>query len=54
MSKPIQPGRAVIVGASVAGLFAGRVLADHFEEVILVDKEPLDQGPARPGRVPTE
>ena len=52
MSKPIQPGRAVIVGASVAGLFAGRVLADHFDEVLLVDKEPLDQGPTPRQAVP--
>lgn len=52
MSKPTQPGRAVIVGASVAGLFASRVLADHFDEVLLVDKEPLDQGPAPRKAVP--
>ena len=38
-------GRAVVVGASVAGLFAGRVLADYFDEVLLVDKEGLDGGP---------
>ncbi len=52
MSKPTQPGRAVIVGASVAGLFAGRVLADHFDEVVLVDKEALDQGPTPRKAVP--
>jgi 2-polyprenyl-6-methoxyphenol hydroxylase-like FAD-dependent oxidoreductase len=52
MSKPTQTGRAVIVGASVAGLFAGRVLADHFDEVLLVDKETLDQGPTPRKAVP--
>ena len=39
-----KQGRAVVVGASIAGLFAGRVLADYFDEVILVDKEDLDGG----------
>ncbi len=39
-----KQGRAVVIGASVAGLFAGRVLADYFDEVILVDKEGLDGG----------
>jgi 2-polyprenyl-6-methoxyphenol hydroxylase-like FAD-dependent oxidoreductase len=52
MSKPTQAGRAIIVGASVAGLFAGRVLADHFDEVLLVDKEPLDTGPSPRKAVP--
>ncbi len=52
MSKPTQSGRAVIVGASVAGLFAGRVLADHFDEVLLLDKETLNQGPSPRKAVP--
>ena len=52
MSEPTQAGRAVIVGASVAGLFAGRVLADYFGEVILVDKDSLDQGPVPRKAVP--
>jgi 2-polyprenyl-6-methoxyphenol hydroxylase-like FAD-dependent oxidoreductase len=45
-------GRAVVVGASVAGLFAGRVLADYFDEVILLDKEGLDGGAAPRKAVP--
>jgi 2-polyprenyl-6-methoxyphenol hydroxylase-like FAD-dependent oxidoreductase len=52
MSFPAQQGRAVVVGASVAGLFAGRVLSDHFEEVILLDKESLDGGPTPRKAVP--
>ena len=52
MSKPTRQGRAVIVGASVAGLLAGRVLADYFDEVVLVDKEGLDQGPVPRKAVP--
>jgi len=34
--------RAVVLGASIAGLLAGRVLADFFDEVILIDKGDLD------------
>ena len=52
MSIPARQGRAVVVGASIAGLFAGRVLADHFKEVILLDKESLDGGPEPRKAVP--
>ncbi len=44
--------RAVVVGASVSGLLIGRVLADHFKEVLLIDKEPLDRGVAARKAVP--
>ena len=33
-----------MVGASVSGLLIGRVLADYFDEVLLIDKESLDRG----------
>src|ERR1039458_4024030 len=35
---------AVVVGGSVAGSFAARVLADHFERVIVFDKDDLPDG----------
>lgn len=52
-----DPGRvqqhgsdAVVLGASVAGLLAARVLADAFERVTVVDRDPLrDDGDARRG-----
>ncbi|MGQ4555761.1 FAD-dependent monooxygenase [Halobellus sp. GM3] len=34
-------GHAVVVGASIAGLLAGRVLADTFAEVTVLDRDPL-------------
>jgi 2-polyprenyl-6-methoxyphenol hydroxylase-like FAD-dependent oxidoreductase len=52
MSKTSRPSRAIVVGASIAGLFAGRVLADFFDEVILLDKEALDNGPTPRKAVP--
>lgn len=42
---PERDGRAVVVGASMAGLLAARVLADSFEAVLVLDRDPL---PAEP------
>jgi 2-polyprenyl-6-methoxyphenol hydroxylase-like FAD-dependent oxidoreductase len=33
--------RAIVIGGSMAGLTAARVLADHFEEVLLVERDAL-------------
>ena len=45
-----QPRRAIVMGASVAGLWAARVLADHFDEVLIVERDNLPEGPElRPG-----
>ncbi len=38
--------RAVVVGGSLAGLCAGSALIDHFEKVVVVDR---DAYPAEPG-----
>ena len=43
--------RAVVVGASMAGLSAARVLADRFGEVVVVDRDRLDGDDPR-GQVP--
>ncbi len=34
--------RAVVLGASLAGLLSARVLADHVDEVVVVDRDDLD------------
>lgn len=36
-----QGERAVVLGASMAGLLAARVLSDHFGRVIVVDRDHL-------------
>jgi 2-polyprenyl-6-methoxyphenol hydroxylase-like FAD-dependent oxidoreductase len=42
--------RAVVLGASIAGLLAARVLSERFEEVWLLERDPLPQQPqARKG-----
>ncbi|GAB3188688.1 2-polyprenyl-6-methoxyphenol hydroxylase-like FAD-dependent oxidoreductase [Micromonospora palomenae] len=42
--------RAVVLGGSIAGLMAARVLSDHAEEVLIIERDPsdVDDGP-RPG-----
>src|SRR6185312_471682 len=34
---------AIVIGASMAGLLAGRVLSDHFEQVTIVERDQLSQ-----------
>ncbi|MEV7327574.1 FAD-dependent oxidoreductase [Micromonospora sp. NPDC093244] len=42
--------RAVVLGGSIAGLMAARVLSDHAEEVLIVERDPSDaDGGPRPG-----
>lgn len=40
-------GRAVVAGASLAGLFAARILADsrHFDEIVVLDQDELPDEP---------
>ncbi|SBT46595.1 FAD-dependent oxidoreductase [Micromonospora narathiwatensis] len=42
-------GKAVVLGGSVAGLLAARVLADHAESVVVIDRDDLDVRGGRPG-----
>jgi flavin-dependent dehydrogenase len=37
--------RAIVIGGGIAGLLAARVLADHFEQVTIVDRDRFPQGP---------
>lgn len=38
-------GRAVVVGGSIGGLLAARALADHFAEVVVLDRDRLPADP---------
>jgi flavin-dependent dehydrogenase len=44
--------RAVVIGASMAGLLAARVLSDHFGEVEIVERDRLPDGPEFRNGVP--
>ena len=41
--------RAIVVGGGMGGLFSARVLSDHFDEVLILDRdsEPVGAGPRR-------
>src|SRR5947209_3491921 len=41
---------AIVIGGSMSGLVAARVLADHFDKVTILDRDRFPQGPeARKG-----
>jgi 2-polyprenyl-6-methoxyphenol hydroxylase-like FAD-dependent oxidoreductase len=37
-------GRAIVMGAGIAGLWTARALADHFEEVLILERDHLPEG----------
>ena len=37
-------GKAIVMGASIAGLWTARMLADHFDEVIVLERDQLPEG----------
>jgi 2-polyprenyl-6-methoxyphenol hydroxylase-like FAD-dependent oxidoreductase len=49
-SRPLH--HAVVVGGSISGLLATRVLSDHFEQVTLVERDVLPRAPAPRKGVP--
>jgi flavin-dependent dehydrogenase len=50
VKKSVLGRRAVVVGAGLGGLSAARVLADYFDEVIILDRDDLpDEANPRPG-----
>jgi len=44
--------QAVVIGGSMAGLLAGRVLADHFELVTILERDRFPAGPQPRSGVP--
>jgi choline dehydrogenase-like flavoprotein len=43
-STQVLMKRAVVLGASIAGLLAARVLSDHAEQVVLIERDDSDTG----------
>ena len=44
--------RAVVVGASVVGRLASRALSEHFDEVVVLDSDEIEDGPVVHKSVP--
>ena len=40
-----QRKHAVVIGCSLAGMFAARILSDHFERVTIVERDPVSDRP---------
>src|SRR5262245_37027289 len=36
-----EPRRAIVIGGSIAGMLTARVLADHFDRVIVIERDRL-------------
>src|SRR5436309_4565853 len=51
---PERRDRAVVLGASMGGLLAARVLADHFRVVTVVERDILPQAPTSRRGVPQD
>jgi flavin-dependent dehydrogenase len=51
-AKTAPAGHAVVIGGSMAGLLAARVLADHFDQVTVVDRDHLPEEPTPRKGVP--
>ena len=47
-----RDGQAVVLGASIAGLLAARVLADHFDTVVVIERDCLPVHPEQRRGVP--
>jgi 2-polyprenyl-6-methoxyphenol hydroxylase-like FAD-dependent oxidoreductase len=44
--------RAIVIGGSIAGLMAARVLSHHFEKVLIVERDPIGNGATSHKSVP--
>ena len=44
--------QAIVIGGSIGGLVAARVLADHFEEVTIIDRDTFPETPGHRRGVP--
>ncbi len=45
MTHQVQPSRAVVIGGGMAGLFAARVLAEAYGDVVVLERDRLPEAP---------
>src|SRR5262245_14187781 len=50
--KPLAEQRAIVIGGSMAGLLAARVLADYVDRVTVIDRDTFPTLPTHRGGVP--
>ncbi|APE16201.1 oxidoreductase [Mycobacterium sp. WY10] len=54
MGQPPKHHHAIVIGASIAGLCAARVLSDHYDRVTVYERDTLPAEPAHRGAVPQD
>ncbi|AKK26629.1 NAD(P)/FAD-dependent oxidoreductase [Mycobacterium sp. EPa45] len=54
MGQPPKHRHAIVIGASIAGLCAARVLSDHYDRVTVYDRDTLPAEPAHRAAVPQD
>lgn len=54
MGQPPKFEHAVVIGASIAGLCAARVLSDHYDTVTIYERDALPETPAHRSAVPQD
>jgi 2-polyprenyl-6-methoxyphenol hydroxylase-like FAD-dependent oxidoreductase len=52
MGESRRYGKAIVIGGSMAGLMAARVLSDHFAQVTLIERDTLPEGAEQRKGVP--
>jgi 2-polyprenyl-6-methoxyphenol hydroxylase-like FAD-dependent oxidoreductase len=53
-ASPTNKEHAIVLGGSIAGLFAARVLSDHFQRVTIIERDPVhDEPESRKGQPQT-
>ncbi|MEZ4736988.1 MAG: hypothetical protein R3E79_58655 [Caldilineaceae bacterium] len=45
MSQQVQKNVTVVIGGSMAGLLTARVLSNHFSQVILLERDKINDQP---------
>jgi 2-polyprenyl-6-methoxyphenol hydroxylase-like FAD-dependent oxidoreductase len=51
-SRKQRFGKAIVIGNSIAGLVSARVLTDHFDEVVILERDARPEGPSPRKGVP--
>ena len=54
MGQPQKRHHAIVIGASIAGLCAARVLSDHYDQVTVYDRDTLPESPGHRSAVPQD
>lgn len=54
MAQPRKRDHAIVIGASIAGLCAARVLSDHYDRVTVYERDALPATPAHRSAVPQD